>query len=222
MPKMLNNKRKAQSAMEYLMTYGWAILIIAVVLAALFSLGVFNGGALLGTSCVAAPGYLCQSPVLFTSGNVLFTFGQNTGSQIYNVGFACTATSTSSGPNPTNSVFYIYEPSGSVGSGGQVGNWAIGIANVPGYVGTSYTFGTSNSLSTYNALTLQSGVQLGQMTQYNSIPCYGPTGNPDNALSVGAAFSGSIWMNYTQNAGAPGGSNPFLIAKVATITVRAS
>ncbi len=35
---------KAQSAMEYLMTYGWAILIIAVVLAALFQLGVFSGG----------------------------------------------------------------------------------------------------------------------------------------------------------------------------------
>ncbi len=34
---------KSQSAMEYLMTYGWAILIIAVVLAVLFQLGVFNG-----------------------------------------------------------------------------------------------------------------------------------------------------------------------------------
>jgi hypothetical protein len=33
---------KAQSAMEYLLTYGWAILIIAVVLGALFQLGVFN------------------------------------------------------------------------------------------------------------------------------------------------------------------------------------
>ncbi len=33
---------KSQSAMEYLMTYGWAILIIAVVLGALFSLGIFN------------------------------------------------------------------------------------------------------------------------------------------------------------------------------------
>jgi hypothetical protein len=30
--------------MEYLMTYGWAILIIAIVLVALFSLGVFNSG----------------------------------------------------------------------------------------------------------------------------------------------------------------------------------
>ncbi len=35
-------RAKAQSAMEYLMTYGWAILIIAVVLGALFELGIFN------------------------------------------------------------------------------------------------------------------------------------------------------------------------------------
>jgi hypothetical protein len=34
--------QKSQSAMEYLMTYGWAILIIAIVLVALFSLGIFN------------------------------------------------------------------------------------------------------------------------------------------------------------------------------------
>jgi len=39
----LKSKRmNLQSAMEYLMTYGWAILIIAVVLGALFQLGVFN------------------------------------------------------------------------------------------------------------------------------------------------------------------------------------
>jgi len=36
---------KLQSAMEYLMTYGWAILIIAVVLGALFQLGVFNSSS---------------------------------------------------------------------------------------------------------------------------------------------------------------------------------
>ncbi|MCL5092873.1 MAG: LamG domain-containing protein [Candidatus Marsarchaeota archaeon] len=35
-------KFKSQSAMEYLMTYGWAILIIAVVLASFYELGVFN------------------------------------------------------------------------------------------------------------------------------------------------------------------------------------
>ena len=49
-------KLKSQSAMEYLMTYGWAILIIAVVLGALFSLGVFNASNL---APKASPG-ACQ------------------------------------------------------------------------------------------------------------------------------------------------------------------
>ncbi len=33
---------KAQTAMEYLMTYGWAILIVIIVGAALYALGIFN------------------------------------------------------------------------------------------------------------------------------------------------------------------------------------
>ncbi len=48
--------KKSQSAMEYLMTYGWAILIIAVVLGALFQLGVFNAG----TFAPKAPPGACQ------------------------------------------------------------------------------------------------------------------------------------------------------------------
>ena len=43
---MLQKRLKSQSAMEYLMTYGWAILIIAVVLGALFSMGFFNSASL--------------------------------------------------------------------------------------------------------------------------------------------------------------------------------
>ncbi len=35
-------KRRAQGALEYLITYGWAILIIVIIGGALFGLGVFN------------------------------------------------------------------------------------------------------------------------------------------------------------------------------------
>jgi hypothetical protein len=42
-------KNKGQTAMEYLMTYGWAILIVIVVVAALFAMGVFKIGA--GVKC---------------------------------------------------------------------------------------------------------------------------------------------------------------------------
>ncbi len=69
---------KAQSAMEYLMTYGWAILIISVVLASLFSLGVFNAGSALSTTCLPLSGYTCTSPLLH-SGTLYITVGQATG-----------------------------------------------------------------------------------------------------------------------------------------------
>jgi uncharacterized protein (UPF0333 family) len=42
-------RNKAQSAMEYLMTYGWAILIVIVVIAALYAMGVFTPKAGGGT-----------------------------------------------------------------------------------------------------------------------------------------------------------------------------
>ena len=41
-------KRKAQAAMEYLMTYGWAILIVIIVAAALYALGIFDPGTWTG------------------------------------------------------------------------------------------------------------------------------------------------------------------------------
>ncbi len=92
-----SQKKKAQSAMEYLMTYGWAILIIAVVLAALDMLGIFNGATFLGTSCLSTPGYECSSPLFSavtasTSNNLLtFNFTQTTGHTMYNIAFACAA-----------------------------------------------------------------------------------------------------------------------------------
>ena len=97
-------KSKAQSAMEYLMTYGWAILIIAVILAALDFLGVFNTGTFIGSSCLATPGYLCSNPVMTANANgpnlLLFNFKQDSGETLYNVSFACAASSTSQGyPN---------------------------------------------------------------------------------------------------------------------------
>ncbi|MDE1860498.1 MAG: hypothetical protein KGH72_02155 [Candidatus Micrarchaeota archaeon] len=71
---------KLQSAMEYLMTYGWAILVIAVVMVALFSLGILGGGTPFGTTCLAQSGYVCSQPVFSSvTGNLLVTVGQASG-----------------------------------------------------------------------------------------------------------------------------------------------
>ncbi|MDE1856047.1 MAG: hypothetical protein KGH49_02320 [Candidatus Micrarchaeota archaeon] len=177
--------------MEYLMTYGWAILIIAVVLGALFSLGVFNTGSLLGTSCVASPGFLCSSPTLNTAGNLSATIGQSTGSTFYNVGMGCASTTTTAGlPNPTGATVYV-------NSNGMANTIA---ANAP-------TVGT---------LTLVSG----QTISLSALKCYGTNANAITGPSIGTTFSGGLWMNYTLSSGAPGSSNPMLTQKVASITLK--
>ena len=99
---------KLQSAMEYLMTYGWAILVIAIVLVALYALGVFNGSAFLHPSCIESSGYICTNQTALPNGatNVLvgFSFGQNAGSTVYNgiIGVASQTGGTNSAGFPSN------------------------------------------------------------------------------------------------------------------------
>jgi hypothetical protein len=86
---------KSQSAIEFLTTYGWALVIIVVVLAALYNVGIFSGNALFSTSCTAQVGYFCGTPILNSSGVVTVQFGETVG-QITVVGIGCSNSSTQS------------------------------------------------------------------------------------------------------------------------------
>lgn len=66
---------KGQSAIEYLMTYGWSVLIIALVIAAMFALGVFNGVFRSTTTCIPVPGFACTSAVLYSNGALVTNLG---------------------------------------------------------------------------------------------------------------------------------------------------
>ncbi|MFH1500840.1 MAG: hypothetical protein ABIE22_02740 [archaeon] len=52
--------KKGQAAMEFLMTYGWAILAAIVVIAVLAWFGVFNLGNLAPSACVISPPFSCE------------------------------------------------------------------------------------------------------------------------------------------------------------------
>ncbi|MDE1825493.1 MAG: hypothetical protein KGH61_01480 [Candidatus Micrarchaeota archaeon] len=188
---------KLQSAMEYLMTYGWAILIIAIVLGALFGLGILNGNAFLITSCLPQPGFLCQTPTLNTQGNLSFSLGQSTGSTVYNIAVGCATGATSIGL-PSNGLVYMY-------SNGLATPWLANVANA--------------GLASGNALSLTSGSQQ----TLSGIKCF--TANPVNALtgpSIGTAYSGTVWVNYTLSNGAVSTSNPFVTQKMATVSLKVS
>lgn len=51
--------RRAQAAMEFLMTYGWAILIVLIAIAALAYFGILSPGRLLPSSCILFSGIAC-------------------------------------------------------------------------------------------------------------------------------------------------------------------
>jgi len=55
---MLNTK-KSQAALEFLMTYGWAILIVLIVISALAYFGVLNPQNLLPSKCTLPAGWSC-------------------------------------------------------------------------------------------------------------------------------------------------------------------
>ena len=59
----ISKTKKGQAAMEYLMTYGWALLVIVIVLALLL---IILGGYLQGTpSCTfQEAGFVCNEPVV--------------------------------------------------------------------------------------------------------------------------------------------------------------
>ena len=54
-------QRKSQAAMEFLMTYGWAILVVLAAIAALAYFGVLSPEKFLPEKCILAPGLACVS-----------------------------------------------------------------------------------------------------------------------------------------------------------------
>ena len=165
-----NADMKAQSAMEYLMTYGWAILIIAVVLAALFELGVFNGSNLAPQACIAQAGFVCKNPV-YTANGIGITFGQTAGRDYYGdwifvasqgealnqngipINFTCTATGCANAVSVG-----VLVPGQIVGADFNASKFAYGQipANAPigtpfaGYVWLGYCFSPCSAPTAYS------------------------------------------------------------------------
>ena len=53
-------QQRGQAAMEFLMTYGWAILVVLIAIGALAYFGVLNPGRFLPRSCILMPGLDCS------------------------------------------------------------------------------------------------------------------------------------------------------------------
>ncbi len=52
--------RKGQYATEFMMTYGWVLVAIATIFAALYAFGIIDIGDLLPEKCTLTPGFTCK------------------------------------------------------------------------------------------------------------------------------------------------------------------
>jgi hypothetical protein len=87
---------KAQSALEYLTTYSWAILLLAVVMASLFMLGVFSPAKSLPSGCYL-PFFSCINVVMSSTGGLFLNIFQSGQSDVIITSIRCSADSTSTG-----------------------------------------------------------------------------------------------------------------------------
>jgi len=76
--------KRAQAAMEFLMTYGWAILVVLAAIGALAYFGVLSPGNLLPHKCEFSAGLDCtETPSVSAAGLVQFPLTNSNGYRVH-------------------------------------------------------------------------------------------------------------------------------------------
>ena len=102
---LLTKGKRSQSALEYMMTYGWAILIIVIVAVILYSMGIFNPSSSVSSTVTGFSGLGSVTAQCTANGVLRISIGDSTGNLINITGItakdpAITKTSTFK-PNST-------------------------------------------------------------------------------------------------------------------------
>ncbi|VVB76819.1 Uncharacterised protein [uncultured archaeon] len=91
---------REQSAMEILVSYGWAILAIAVAAYVLFSLNIFGGSTYyVPFGCLGTPAFICGNPIMSSGGALTVNFKYAGPQMITITGLICNVTN-----NPGNEI----------------------------------------------------------------------------------------------------------------------
>ena len=74
--------KRSQSALEYMMTYGWAILIIVIVAVILYSMGIFNPSSSITSTVTGFSGLGSVTAQCTANGVLRISVGDSTGNLI--------------------------------------------------------------------------------------------------------------------------------------------
>ncbi|MGC8586130.1 MAG: hypothetical protein ACP5K5_01125 [Candidatus Micrarchaeia archaeon] len=174
---------KLQAALDFLVSYGVAILIIAVALYVIYRIGAFTP-TVAPQYCNPAPSFMCNLAAINTSGVLTLSFAQVTGGAINITGIACSTAVNTIGNSP------------------MYGN--VGVNSYK----AAPQFYPSNQL--------QNGVMLYSSNSISlNVYCY--SGGGIAKASLGSAFTGYVWLNFTY-AGLP--STMHNIEEIATVSTK--
>jgi len=73
---------KGQAALEFMMTYGWAILVVLAAIGALSYFGILDPSRFTPDTCMASSGFSCDGKPVGASDNVVFTVSNGAGFDI--------------------------------------------------------------------------------------------------------------------------------------------
>ena len=103
---------KAQSAIEYLITYSWAIIIIAITLGAIYSLGLFNPGNFISNQCIFPADFGCLSAFFYSNGTLSINLQQATSIPLNLTAIGCNTGGLTTNMTPFLGANAIYLPIG--------------------------------------------------------------------------------------------------------------
>jgi len=79
---MKNNVKKGQAALEFMMTYGWAILVVLAAIGALSYFGVLNPSRFTPETCLASSGFSCPGKPMVNPTNITFSLVNGLGYKV--------------------------------------------------------------------------------------------------------------------------------------------
>lgn len=123
--------KKGQAAIEFLMNYGWAVLIIAVAMTAILATGAFNPNYFVMEECYLGPAFNCQAQMVSIDPTHTKLLVKVTNVMSYPVKLL--ALGVSSGDLGSETVAFI-PPASLDNSGSNVSSITFAAASVPGAI----------------------------------------------------------------------------------------
>jgi hypothetical protein len=107
----MSMNKKGQSALEFLMTYGWAILVVLAAIGALAYFGVLNPSNFLPDQCTSSTGFGCVGKPIVTADYAAFILTNGVGGAVTFSNDTLTLTSSASSCT-TGDVFFCDRATG--------------------------------------------------------------------------------------------------------------